>query len=105
MQRLDTLLDAHGVGAPDFFKMDIEGAEPMAFAGASPRFWRSIPTLLFEFHSPRLKAMGFQPDDVWRHLPTDGARIGFLRPGRLEVNWVCSPDRIEDGTDVVVLRD
>ena len=105
MKRLDALLDEHGVGTPDFFKMDIEGAEPLAFAGASPAFWRSIRVVLFEYHSARFGAMGFGMEDVWRHLPTDGARLGFLRPGRLRVNWVQSTQDIEDGTDVVIVRD
>ena len=104
MRRLDALLSTHGVGVPDFFKIDIEGAEPMAFSSAPRSFWQQVPALLFEHHSERLGAMGFEPDDVWRHLPTAGARLGFLRPGRFGVRWVKSPDAIEDGTDVVVLR-
>jgi len=47
---LDDLIDRHGLRAPDFIKMDIEGAEAHAIAGMRQTIARHRPAILMELH-------------------------------------------------------
>lgn len=50
--RLDDLVDAGEINAPDFVKVDVEGHGHKALAGAAATLARSRPILLIGFHSP-----------------------------------------------------
>ena len=53
-------------------KIDIEGAEPMALAGASKLFSSPQPPLfLIEIHRATLAAFGFTPKDITKYFPLD----------------------------------
>lgn len=48
--RLDTLLERHGLPAPDFIKIDVEGGELAALVGAQSLLAQHQPALLIAFH-------------------------------------------------------
>lgn len=73
--RIDDLVEMGGVAPPDIIKMDIEGAESMALAGASATLDVHRPLLLLSTH-------GFQQHDTWcRMLERQGYTIRLRRDG------------------------
>jgi FkbM family methyltransferase len=67
---LEVLLASAATRQPAFIKLDIEGAEPLAFRG-----WPSLattshpPLLLFEVYPRGLARQGFTPADIFAALP------------------------------------
>jgi Methyltransferase FkbM domain len=58
---LDSLLRAGEIEAPDFVKIDVEGAEPLVFRGAQQMFNRTeAPLILFEQWSEAAERLGFR---------------------------------------------
>ena len=68
--RIEDLLTSQQLGDPSLVKMDIEGAEPLAFRG-----WPSLatmdnpPLLVFEVYPRGLARLGFSPADIFEALP------------------------------------
>jgi hypothetical protein len=50
-RKLDTLVAAEGLPAPDLVKIDVEGAEAAVLDGAAEILQRTRPGLLIELHS------------------------------------------------------
>lgn len=70
-------LDSVGLKRVDFIKLDIEGAEPKALAGAEALLSTLRPTILSEVHGPQLaKVSGSSIEDYFRLLSHFGYR-GF----------------------------
>jgi FkbM family methyltransferase len=78
--RLDTYVATHGLSRVDVIKMDIQGAEPFALAGARDVLARSHPTLMMEVHRPSLVALGSSPEALWEFLSRLGYRAWRIRP-------------------------
>lgn len=57
--RLDDYRKMHDLPAPDFIKVDIEGAEYDFLIGAEATIRTTMPILVVEFHSKDLLAKGF----------------------------------------------
>lgn len=57
---LDSYLRISGLGRADIIKMDLEGAEPMALAGARAAL-STARMLIFEVNEPQLKQLGVAP--------------------------------------------
>ena len=53
---LDELVEGDGIPAPDFIKMDIEGAETMALKGALRVLGKFHPTIFLTTHGPEIHA-------------------------------------------------
>lgn len=76
---MDELLALPGGSEPSLVKLDIEGAEPLAFRG-----WSSLtsaanpPLLLFEVYPRGLARMGFRPHDIFSALPRERYRLWHL---------------------------
>jgi FkbM family methyltransferase len=78
--RLDTYAARRGFSRVDVIKMDIQGAEPFALAGAHDLLTRWHPTLLMEVHRPSLVALGSSPEMLWEQLSSLGYRAWRIRP-------------------------
>ena len=63
--------------APDFIKMDIEGAEIAALEGAREVCLEHRPTLLIEFHQRRLRKQGRDPAKLLLLLKEYGYQVRF----------------------------
>jgi FkbM family methyltransferase len=81
----DYLLDA-GLGAPDFVKLDIEGAEINALRGAG-RLLRSSTVIVCELHPYAWNEFGVSFDDLLQVVHDSGRSVAYLDDTR----------RIEDG--------
>ena len=74
--------------APDFIKMDIEGGEMQALAGACGLFTRAKPRLLLEVHTREAQ----EYSEKW--LEEQGYNYEWLQPGprRLPCHLIALPD-------------
>jgi FkbM family methyltransferase len=81
---IDALLEREKVTRVDLLKIDIEGAEPEAFAGAARSLARgTIRRIVFEVSAEPLRGMNHRVDDVLAPLRAAGYRIsGLARDGR-----------------------
>jgi FkbM family methyltransferase len=77
---LDTYAARRRMARVDVIKMDIQGAEPFALAGARDLLTRWHPTLLMEIHRPSLAALGSSPEALWEELSSLGYRAWRIRP-------------------------
>lgn len=77
METIDNLVVEHGL-QPSFIKIDIEGSEMRALAGAKDTLNRYRPDLLLEFAPALLKAAGSSGDEL----------LEFLRLHQYEVEWL-----------------
>jgi FkbM family methyltransferase len=70
---IDSLIEKHGVMERlALVKVDIEGAEPMAFAGGARIFDRDrLPLFVAEVHKAQLANFGFTPLDVVGFFPIE----------------------------------
>jgi FkbM family methyltransferase len=69
-----------GLPRIDVIKMDIQGAEPFALAGARKLLEDCHPTIMMEIHRPSLRALGSSPEMVWDQLSDLGYRAWRIRP-------------------------
>ena len=60
IHRLDSLIDSGIIPAPDFIKIDVEGAEEQVFAGGEAHLRRRPPKILFEAYSGRQEKLKMQ---------------------------------------------
>jgi FkbM family methyltransferase len=81
---LDALASELAIGALDFIKIDVEGAEPLAFAGGRATIERFTPVILFEVAPTALEALGFPYDASWRILADLGYEFYRLESGALQ---------------------
>jgi len=97
---LDELLE--GVKA-DFVKIDVEGAEPMVFAGAMKTIQRSHPIILSELHPKQLKEVSnFSPREYIELMERYGYKCFLLENGKPTDQLVDYPrGRSEDLVSVV----
>jgi FkbM family methyltransferase len=97
---LDELLE--GVKA-DFVKIDVEGAEPMVFAGAKKTIQRSHPIILSELHPKQLKEVSnFSPREYIELMERYGYKCFLLENGKPTDQLVDYPrGRSEDLVSVV----
>ena len=73
---IDELLARTGIERVDLLKIDVEGAEPEAFAGASESLARgAIRKIVFEISREPLLRMGHRIEDVVRPLRAAGYSI------------------------------
>lgn len=79
---LDRFSQEQGLQAPDFIKMDVEGAELAALKGAENILANSRPLLLIEMEEKTLKAAGTDKSAIARLLGSYGYQAAFLRKGR-----------------------
>jgi FkbM family methyltransferase len=75
--RVERLDDALSKGyAPDFIKVDVEGAEQEVFEGALATLRRHRPLIVFEHGPGAADHYGTHPDDIWDLLCAEvGLRI------------------------------
>ena len=66
--RLDTYAARAGLARVDLIKMDIQGAEPFAIAGARELLHAHHPAILMELYEPCLAAMGSGGRELWEEL-------------------------------------
>jgi FkbM family methyltransferase len=79
---LDQFSQEQGLRAPDFLKMDVEGAELAALKGAENILAHSRPLLLLEMEEKTLRAAGANKAAIARLLQNYGYQAAFLRKGR-----------------------
>ncbi|MBX6313071.1 MAG: FkbM family methyltransferase [Isosphaeraceae bacterium] len=72
--RLDDYVREQGLSRVDLIKMDIEGAEPYALAGARETLGRWRPLLLLEINPGTLADLGRSPEAIWSELAPFGYR-------------------------------
>jgi hypothetical protein len=81
---VDSFLESRQLPAPDFIKIDVEGAELLVLKGASR--WLAEghrPVMLIELFAPWEKAFGYGPWDVLSLLNGLGYRFFFACPNGL----------------------
>lgn len=90
---LDGYCDSHGVSRVDFIRMDIEGAEQKALAGAAHLIDRDLPHVLLEIHPVMLESrFGGSAEAVVEMFRSRGYRMFALNGDRLEERSEVAPD-------------
>jgi FkbM family methyltransferase len=77
--RLDTYVSRCGLSRVDVIKMDIQGAEPFAMAGARDVLTKCRPALMMEVDRGALKGLGYSPEMLWDELSKLGYRAWRIR--------------------------
>lgn len=70
-------VDSVGLKRVDFIKLDIEGAEPKALAGAATLLSTQRPTILTEVHGPQLEKVSGSSVEAYFKLLSDFGYRGF----------------------------
>jgi FkbM family methyltransferase len=82
---LDEYLERRGIGRVALMKMDIEGLEPLALAGARRSLASGrIEAVYVELSAPNLRRQGFSPPAVLSVLRETGCEVFFVRRSDLE---------------------
>ena len=82
---LDEYLEGRGIGRVALMKMDIEGLEPLALAGARRSLTSGrIEAVYLELSAPNLRRQGFSPAAVLSLLRETGFEVFFVRRADLE---------------------
>lgn len=90
---LDGYCERHGLSRIDFIRMDIEGAEQKALAGARRLIERDRPHVLLEIHPPMLESrFGGSGEAVVAMFRELGYRMFALNGDRLEERTDLVPD-------------
>lgn len=90
---LDEYCERLGLDRIDFIRMDIEGAELKALAGALGVIERDRPHVLIEIHPPMLQArFGGSAEEVVELFRSRGYRMFALNGDRLEERTTAVPD-------------
>ena len=93
--RLDTYVSQCGLPRVDVIKMDIQGAEPFALAGARDLLANCHPMLLMEVDRVRLMELGNSPEKLWEELSKLGYRAWRIRPSSKNSGPVPNLDGVE----------
>lgn len=92
---LDEMFPRTGARKVAFIKMDIEGFEPDAIAGATALLKRDRPALLIEVNRPVLTARNLTPEDIYRPLRELGYSIAVADPNATfemdQIDIICIP--------------
>jgi FkbM family methyltransferase len=86
---LDNLVSELSIDKLDFIKIDVEGAEPLAFEGGLATLNRFKPTILFEVNPQALAELGYRYDSCWRILSDLGYRFHKLSSNGLKEVCQC----------------
>ena len=71
--------------APDFIKLDVEGAELHVLKGAIKTIGKKHPRILLEFNKETFEAAGYTQDDILNFLKPFGYKFYTVETrGRLE---------------------
>ena len=92
--RLDDYAARRDLARVDLIKMDIQGAEPFALAGAAGVLARFHPVLLMEIDRESLASLGSSPEQLWRDLEKLGYRAWRIRPSRKNSGPVTNLDGV-----------
>lgn len=85
LNRLDDLMEQDKLPAPDFMKIDVEGAELFVLKGAENTLRKYKPALLLEFNKETSEAAGYTQEDLLNFLQPLGYEFyDVLQRGRLE---------------------
>ena len=71
-------------------KLDVEGAEELAFRGALPLIASSRPCVIFEINPRASQGLGLRPFGAWELLETAGYRF-FSLVERGDLRKLCAP--------------
>lgn len=92
---LDQLFAYMPLGVPTFLKIDIEGAEFKALAGARRVLSSYRPDLLLSIHPSFLRSFGRTREDVLGLLSSAGYRTELVCVDH-EEHWWCQPESADD---------
>lgn len=73
-------LDELGLGRLNFFKMDVEGMEPLVIDGADGTIKRCKPIILLEVNHGALQRAGFTVEDIVRRADALNYRLESVDP-------------------------
>jgi FkbM family methyltransferase len=93
--RLDAYAAQRGLSRVDVIKLDIQGAEPFAIAGAHELLAQCRPILLMEVDRASLLALGSSPEMLWQELHRLGYLAWRIRPSRKNSGPVPNLDGVE----------
>jgi FkbM family methyltransferase len=96
VSRLDDVWKAQGRPDIRFIKIDVEGAEPLVFRGATAFFKELRPVICCEINLEKLANMGFAPSDVTAPL---------LELGYQAWTWSDKRRRLVAATNVVEINE
>jgi FkbM family methyltransferase len=101
MRKLDSLVGELGLGRLDLIKLDIEGHEDRAFAGAAETIARFRPLILTEINEPYYERRGLDATCVFRDWMSRNDYVAAVACGR---SWVVAAlERRKRGLDNVLL--
>lgn len=83
--RLDQFIRTEKIHHLDFLKCDVEGAELLAFRGMGDELARLSPVILFELFPAFMKSFGYQPDDLFAYLRSQGYDTFYKVAAKLEL--------------------
>jgi FkbM family methyltransferase len=98
MHTLDELVAQHGL-MPSFIKMDIEGSEMRALAGATKTLTTHRPTILTEVDDRMLTAAGSSSEEVLEFLRTLGYTLRRVDGGAIDSDHGFCGDVLATHTD------
>lgn len=98
---LDQVWSEQGRPHISFVKIDIEGAEPLAFRGATEFFKAAKPVICCEVNVEKLANMGFLPFDVTSQLLNLGYKALIWDETRKSLTPMPDPEDIRETCDLV----
>jgi FkbM family methyltransferase len=102
---LDTYVARENLTHIDFIKMDIEGAEPQALAGALETLKRFRPLLLLEINPPILTESGSSVAELWNLIAPLGYRVWRIGLDPSESGPLTSPEQVSGCCNVFLHHD
>jgi FkbM family methyltransferase len=109
LRTLDSLASELSLPAPDFIKVDVEGAERLVVEGAAQVIAAQKPLLLLEVFAPWEAAFQYRPFDLLSSLMEQGYRFLFACPTGLVPHEPQEmqpfPVLFRDGYNVIAYQD
>jgi FkbM family methyltransferase len=100
--RLDTYVATQGLSRVDVIKMDIEGGEPAALAGARSTLERFQPLLLMEINAEVLEESGSSVAALWDEITRLNYRVWRVGASPEASGHVSHPSEIETCCNAVL---